>query len=311
MSTRYTGKTPSSLLRFALKLKEENYMAEITAADVKKLREKTGAGMMECKNALVACNGDFTAAEKVLKEKGLAAVEKRAGRATNEGKIFVKIQDSKAVLLELASETDFVARNPEFIALGGILIDKVLEKGYTEPVEELSSMVTDLATKIRENMSLKRFTVVNASADEYLTKYIHGDGNIGVVVKLGSDKPEVFADEEVKAFAFTIALHIAAFNPMAISRDNIDAAWLKEQEEIFRKQMEQDESVNNKPANVIENILKGKVNKFLKEICLLDQGYVKDEKLNVSQALAETGKKAGSTITVKDYIYYKVGSEDA
>jgi elongation factor Ts len=286
-------------------------MAEITAADVKKLREKTGAGMMECKNALVACNGDFAAAEKVLKEKGLAAVEKRAGRATNEGKVFVKIQDSKAVLLELASETDFVARNPEFIALGGILVDKVLEKGYTGPVEELSSLVTDLATKIRENMSLKRLTVVNASAGEYLTKYIHGDGNIGVVVKLEADKPDVFADEEVKAFAFNIALHIAAFNPMAIGKDNIDAAWLKEQEEIFRKQMEQDESVKSKPANVIENILKGKVNKFLKEICLLDQGYVKDEKLSVNQALAEISKKTGSAITVKDYVYYKVGSGDA
>jgi elongation factor Ts len=286
-------------------------MAEITAMDVKKLREKTGAGMMECKNALVASNGDFAAAERVLKEKGLAAVEKRSGRATNEGKVFVKIEGQKAVLLELASETDFVARNPEFIALGGTIADRILEKGYTEPVEELSSMVTDLATKIRENMSLKRLTVLNASAGEYFTKYIHGDGNIGVVVKFGADKPGVFEDDEVKAFAFNIALHIAAFNPMAISRDNIDAAWLKEQEEIFRKQMEQDESVKSKPANVVENILKGKINKFLKEICLLDQGYVKDEKLSVSQALAETGKKAGATITVKDYVYYKVGGGDA
>jgi elongation factor Ts len=286
-------------------------MAEVTAADVKKLREKTGAGMMECKNALVASNGDFAAAEKALKEKGLAAIEKRAGRATNEGKIFVKIQGSRAVLLELASETDFVARNPEFIALGETIAGKVLEKGYTEPVEELSSMVTDLATKIRENMSLKRLTVLDASAGEYLTKYIHGDGNIGVVVKLGADKPEALENEEVRAFAFTIALHIAAFNPMAIGRDNIDAAWLKEQEDIFRKQMEQDESVKSKPANVVENILKGKVNKFLKEICLLDQGYVKDEKLSVSQALAEISKKAGAAITVKDYVYYKVGSGDA
>jgi elongation factor Ts len=286
-------------------------MAEVTAADVKKLREKTGAGMMECKNALVASNGDFAAAEKALKEKGLAAIEKRAGRATNEGKVFIKIQGPKAILLELASETDFVARNPEFIALGGAIADRALEKGYTGPVEELSSMVTDLATKIRENMSLKRLTVMDASAGEYLTKYIHGDGNIGVVVKFGADKAEAFEDEEVKAFAFTIALHIAAFNPMAIARDNIDAVWLKEQEDIFRKQMEQDESVKNKPANVVENILKGKLNKFLKEICLLDQGYVKDEKLSVSQALAEISKKAGAAITIKDYVYYKVGSGDA
>jgi elongation factor Ts len=288
-------------------------MAEVTAADVKKLREKTGAGMMECKKALVSSNGDFTAAEKILKEKGLAAVEKRSGRATNEGKIFTKIKadGSQAVLLEIASETDFVTRNPEFISLGGAIADKVLEKGYTGINDELKGMVTELATKIRENMGLKRIKTVNASPAEYLTQYIHGDGNIGVVVKLGADKPGVFADEELKAFAFNIALHIAAFNPMALSRDKIDSAWLKEQEDIFRRQMEQDEAMKGKPANVVDNILKGKVNKFLKEICLMDQGYVKDEKLTVAQALAEAGKKAGAVISINEYVYYKVGSGDA
>jgi elongation factor Ts len=288
-------------------------MAEVTAADVKKLREKTGAGMMECKNALVSSNGDFTAAEKVLKEKGLAAVEKRAGRATNEGKIFTKIKadGSQAVLLEIASETDFVARNPEFITLGGVMADTILEKGYTEINDELKGMVTELATKIRENMGLKRIKTLKASPTEYFTQYIHGDGNIGVVVKIGADKAEAFANEEVKAFAFNLALHIAAFNPAALSRDKVDAAWLKEQEEIFRKQMEQDEAMKGKPANVIDNILKGKVNKFLKDICLMDQGYVKDEKLTVAQAIAETGKKAGAAITINEYVYYKVGSGDA
>ncbi|MDR1506873.1 MAG: translation elongation factor Ts [Treponema sp.] len=286
-------------------------MAEVTAADVKKLREKTGAGMMECKNALVSCGGDFAAAEKRLKEKGLAAVEKRAGRATNEGKIFITIRGAKAVLLELATETDFVARNPEFIALGGTIAEKALDAGYTKPVKELSALVTGLATKIRENMSLKRLVVMDAAAGEYMTKYLHGDGNIGVLVKLGADKDGAFENEEVKAFAFGLALHIAAFNPMAISRDNIDPAWLKEQEEIFRGQMEQDESVKSKPPAVVENILKGKINKLLKEICLLDQGYVKDEKLSVSQALADISRKTGAAITVKDYLYYKVGSEDA
>jgi hypothetical protein len=142
-------------------------MANISASDVKALREKTGAGMMECKNALVETDGDFAKAEKLLKEKGLAAVEKRAGRATNEGKIFVKIKDSgiqgsTAVLVELVSETDFVARNPDFIALGGAIADKILEKSYTEPNDELNGMVSDLATKIRENMSLKRIRIVKA-----------------------------------------------------------------------------------------------------------------------------------------------------
>jgi elongation factor Ts len=152
---------------------KELYMAEISAADVKKLREKTGAGMMECKNALVANDGDFAKAEKELKEKGLAALEKRADRATNEGKIFIKIKDdsegdagSSAVLVELASETDFVARNPDFVKLGGEIAAKALEKGYSEPNEELSGMVTDLATKIRENMGLKRLRVVKASSNE-------------------------------------------------------------------------------------------------------------------------------------------------
>jgi elongation factor Ts len=286
-------------------------MAEVTALDVKKLREKTGAGMMECKNALVSCAGDFTAAEKALKEKGLAAVEKRAGRAANEGKIFIKINSSgsRAVVAELATETDFVARNPEFIALGGAIADRALEKGYTAMVDELSAMVTDLASKIRENMSLKRLTVMDAGEGEYLTSYLHGDGNIGVVVKIGADKAEALASAEVKAFAFNIALHIAAFNPFVLSRDKIDAAWLKEQEDIFRKQMEQDESIKGKPAAVVDNILKGKINKFLKDICLLDQGYVKDEKLSVNQALAEAGKQAGAKITINDYLYYKVGAD--
>jgi elongation factor Ts len=285
-------------------------MADISALDVKKLREKTGAGMMECKNALVASNGDMEAAEKSLKEKGLAAVEKRSGRAANEGKIFIKIKDdgSRAVLAEVACETDFVARNPDFLVLGEAITAKALEKGYTSPTEDLSAMVTDLAAKIRENMSLKRLMVMDAGGSDYLCKYIHGDGAIGVVVKLSADKAEALKNKDVQDFAFSIALHIAAFNPMSLSREKIDSAWLTEQEEIFRKQMEQDESVKGKPANVIDNILKGKISKFLKEICLMDQGYVKDEKLSVSKALEEAGKKAGAVLSVTDYAYYKVGA---
>ncbi|MDR3145498.1 MAG: translation elongation factor Ts [Treponema sp.] len=281
----------------------------ISAADVKALREKTGAGMMECKNALVATDGDFAGAEKLLKEKGLAAVEKRSDRATNEGKIFVRIRDdgNLAVLVELASETDFVDRNPEFIALGDLIAGRVLEKGYTGPNDELNGLVTDLATKIRENMSLKRIRVLQAGRGEYLTRYIHGDGNIGVVVKIGTDKPEVLANEDFKAFAFTIALHIAAFNPLALDQSRVDPAFLAEQEEIFRKQMEGDEKLMAKPANVIDGILKGKVKKYLADICLLDQGYVKDEKITVAQALADCGKQLGAKLSVIDYVYFKVG----
>ena len=140
-------------------------MANISANDVKKLREKTGAGMMECKNALVATEGDFDKAVKLLKEKGLAALEQRAGRATNQGKVFVKIKDdaSTAVLVELNAETDFVAKNEDFIALGENIAKIALEKNLTQPTEELNGLVQDLATKIRENMGLKRLYLVKAS----------------------------------------------------------------------------------------------------------------------------------------------------
>lgn len=282
-------------------------MATISAADVKRLREKTGAGMMECKNALVETDGDFDKAEKLLKEKGLAAVEKRSNRATNEGKVFIKTKDNTAVLVELAAETDFVARNPEFIALGGAIADRVLEKGYTSVNEELSGMVTDLATKIRENMGLKRMQLIKAEANEGLAEYIHGEGSIGVVVKLAVDKPELLAQEAFKELAHGLAMHIAWANPLVIDRHQLDAAFIAEQEEIFRKQMEADENLKGKPAAALDNILKGKISKYLKSLCLLDQGYVKDEKRAVAQILADCGKELGATLTISGYVYFKVG----
>ena len=286
-------------------------MADISASEVKKLREKTGAGMMECKNALVSTEGDFAKAEKLLKEKGLAALEKRSGRATNNGKVFIKMNGdgSSAAMVELNAETDFVARNPDFIILGETIANKALESGITQPNDELNGLVQDLATKIRENMGLKRLCQIKASSNEFLTQYIHGDGNIGVIVKCESDKPEIFKDEEVKSFIFTLALHIAAFNPVAIDRSKVDQKWLKDQEEIFKTQMDQDEKLKGKPENVLAGILQGKVTKYLSEICFMEQGYVKDEKLTVAKAIEENAKKAGAKFTVNDYIYYKVGVE--
>ncbi|MCL2093077.1 MAG: translation elongation factor Ts [Treponema sp.] len=284
-------------------------MATVSAGDVKALREKTGAPMMECKNALDECGGDFDKAEKLLKEKGLAAVEKRTGRATNEGKITIKTEEGgmKAALVELVSETDFVARNPEFIALGVSLAERVLEKNYTEANDELNAMVTELASKIRENMVLKRVKVVTANPGEYISSYIHGDGAIGVVILLRSDKADAFENEELRAFAFSLALHVAAFNPLSLDSSKVDPAWLKEQEGIFAAQMEQDPEMQSKPEKVRENILKGKVSKFLKDICFMDQPYVKDEKMTVAQALSGASKTFGSTLSIADYVYLRVG----
>ncbi|MDR1788236.1 MAG: translation elongation factor Ts [Treponema sp.] len=283
-------------------------MAAISAAEVKALREKTGAGMMECKNALAECEGDAAKAEKLLKERGLAAVEKRAGRAANEGRIFAKENGKRAVLVELASETDFVARNPEFIALGEAIAGRALEKGYTEVTPELSEMVSDLAAKIRENMSLKRVAVLDAGPGELLSTYLHGDGAIGVAVRLASDKSEALALPAVQALAHDLALHVSWAVPQAISRDAVAPAFVKENEEIFRAQMAQDESLAGKPEGVLQGILKGKLNKFLSSICLLDQGFVKEEKSTVAKVLEETGKAAGAALKVTGYLYFKVGA---
>ncbi|MDR2490466.1 MAG: translation elongation factor Ts [Spirochaetaceae bacterium] len=279
----------------------------ITAADVKALRERTGAGPAECKNVLIEANGDFEAAVKLLKEKGLAAAAKRSDRATNQGRIAIAAADGTAVLVELVTETDFVARNPEFVALADVIAKRALEKGIQEPNDELNGMVKDLATKIRENMSLKRLKLIAAGAGEIIASYIHGDGAIGVVVTLGADKPEALKTKEAEDFAFSLAMHVAAFNPQAVSKEAIAPEIIQEQEAIFTKQMETDEKLQGKPQNVLFGILKGKINKFLADLSFVDQNYVKDDKITVAQALAETGKKLGAALCIKNFTYFRVG----
>jgi elongation factor Ts len=156
-------------------------------------------------------------------------------------------------------------------------------------------------------MSLKRLKLVKANDNEMLTSYIHGEGAIGVIVKLCADKPEALDNADVKELAFNLCLHIAAFNPLYLDRSKVDQAWVKEQEEIFRAQMAQDESLRGKPEKVLGGILQGKVNKLLKESCMMDQGYVKEEKIPVSKAIEDVGKKAGAKLAVTDYVYFKVG----
>jgi len=278
---------------------------EIKIADVKKLREKTGAGMMDCKKSLEEAGGDFAKAEKILKENGLAAAAKRSGRATTEGTIVIKGAGKKAVILELSCETDFVARNQDFNALGAKLADVILAKGYTSVNDELTAMTHEAIAVIKENITLRRFTVVTAAETEDLVSYIHGGGSHGVIVKIASNNPSVLANDKVKETAFDCALHITAFNPMYLSREKVSPAYIAEQESIFTKQAEG----LDKPAKVIEGIIKGKVNKHLSEICFLDQPFVKDDKRSVSQVLKDLGKELGADVTVSDFIYFRVGED--
>ena len=261
--------------------------------------------MMDCKKALAEAGGDFKKAERILKEMGLAAAAKRSGRATNEGRIFSLIRDGKAGLLEIACETDFVARNQDFIAAGNDLIAEIVEKEITELSSEMKEKVAGLVSKLKENMEVRRFTTTSAEENELLVDYIHGEGRIGVIIKLKAENPEVLSHEKVKEFAFDCALHAAAFNPLYLSVDNVDPAYLKEQEEIFMKQAES----LGKPEKVLAGIVKGKLKKHLSEICFLDQKFVKDDKLSVGKVMDALGKEVDSTISLTGYLYYGVGQE--
>ena len=280
---------------------------EIKPIDVKNLREKTGAGMGDCKKALIEAEGNIEQAVKILKEKGLAAAAKRSARATKEGKIFTKIKGNKAVILELNCETDFVSRNEKFIALGDKLTDEIIATGAKEVTPGLTTLVTEAIGVIKENMTLPRFKVLEIADNEYAAQYVHGVGNIGVIVKFKADNKALFDNEAVKAFAFDCALHVAAFAPVALSPDKISEAYIKEQTEIFQAQMDQDPKVAAKPDQVKAGILQGKLNKHFAEICFLDQAFVKDDKKKVSQVLAETAKAAGGKLEIAEYVYYKLG----
>ncbi len=276
----------------------------ITASQVKDLREKTGAGMMDCKKALVETNGDFEVAVKLLKEKGLAAVAKRAERVTKEGRIFIRQEGNKLVVVELVCETDFVANNQEFIACGEKILDDVFAKGYTKVEKELSDVLLDFATRTRENMSLNKVQVITVPEGAIAGIYIHSDfKNAAVTIIKGSD------DERVKQFAHDCCMHIVAFTPAYIKQSDVPQSYIDEQKEIFKKQMDNDEKMQGKPENVKEGILQGKVKKHLAEICFVDQPFVKDEKKSVSAKLDEISKEVGAKLEFGEVVPLQLGKE--
>ena len=274
----------------------------ITAADVKTLRQQTGAGMMECKKALTECNGDIAEAAKYLKEKGLAAVAKRSERATTEGRLFVRQNGNKIVVIEMTSETDFVANNADFIALGEKMLDVTIEKGYTKVEEEHKKLLEDLQVKIRENMTIAKVDVIEVPEGAIGAFYVHTDNKTGAVVVIKGSTADV-----VKTFAHDCCLHIAAFTPSYTTKKDVPQSYIDEQTEIFKAQMDQDEKMASKPENVKAGILQGKINKHLAEICFEDQMFVKDDKKTVTAKLAEIGKEAGATLSFETAKLYILG----
>ena len=278
---------------------------EVKAIDVKALREKTGAGLLDCKKALVEAEGDAAKAELLLKELGLAAAAKRSGRATNEGRVFSLVGQKAAALVELSCETDFVARNQDFIGMGEALATAIVENQLSESTPELEEIVKSGMSKIKENITLKRLDLVKIGENQLVVDYIHGDGKIGVLVVLQAGKSASLQNQVVKDFAFDCALHVAAFNPLFLSRDSVDPKYMAEQESIFKKQTEG----MDKPEKVLIGIAKGKLNKHLGEIVFLEQGFVKEEKRKVSEVLKDVAKESDDEIALTGFRYYRVGDE--
>lgn len=277
-------------------------MAVITAGLVKELRERTGAGMMDCKKALMENDGDMDKAIDYLREKGIAKAVKKAGRIAAEGLIFdaVSADHKRAVLIEFNSETDFVAKNVEFKEFGKKLAEiaitnnvktiEALNEAEIEAGKTVAQAVTDLIAKIGENMNIRRIHETEAK-DGFVATYSHLGGKLGVIVELSGEATEVNITK-----ARDIAMHVAAMDPKYLNSSEVTTADLEHEKEIARKQLE----AEGKPAQIIEKILVGKMNKFYEENCLVDQIYVRAEN-------KETVAKFAAPSTVLSFARYKVG----
>ncbi|MBE6710458.1 MAG: elongation factor Ts [Ruminococcaceae bacterium] len=289
-------------------------MAAITAKMVNELRAKTGAGMMECKKALVETDGNFDEAIKVLREKGLGKADKKAGRIAAEGVVDIYTEGTTSAMIEVNAETDFVAKNDTFKAfVKGIL--KVLVDKKPATVEELKALpydadfetveakLKDMIFTIGENMNIRRFVLV----DGITSTYIHGGGMAGVIVKFDVDEA-VAAKAEFAEFAKNICLQIAAGTPPTyVNREDVPASVLAEEKEILMAQIKNDEKNANKPEQIIAKMVEGRIGKFYERACLVDQLYVKDDSLTIGKYVAATAKELGGSIKIDSFVLYEKG----
>lgn len=288
-------------------------MAEFTAKDVAELRKQTGCGMMDCKNALKEAEGDFEAAVKILREKGMAATAKKAGRIAAEGLVDVMTIENVTAIAEVNSETDFVAKNEVFQNFVKSILKTIIENKPADVDALLACKMADSEAtvadslaehtyKIGEKLSIRRFNIVEGT----VSTYIHGMGVTGVIISFDTD----VADKEGFAeFAKNIALQVAAAEVAVryLDRESVPASVLAEEKEILISQMKQDPKMANKPQQVLEKIVEGRLGKFYEANCLLEQAYVKEDSLTVAQYVAQTAKELGGSIKVKGYIRYDKG----
>ncbi|MBN2136602.1 MAG: elongation factor Ts [Sedimentisphaerales bacterium] len=288
-------------------------MAEISASTVMKLRKMSGQGMMDCKKALAETNGDLEKAIDLLRKKGLATLSKRAERETSEGLVVCWCgEDHKqAVMVSLCCETDFVAKSDDFVATAAKLLDYAkacpADEGIDNVLEteidgkKFSDVLTEVVSKTGEKTQVgdfRRFTVAGAGL---VSTYIHFNGKVGAMVLLETSDDGVAGSDAVKQLAADIAMHITATKPAALDTDGVDPETIEREKGIFAEQ------IKNKPPEILEKIVEGKMKKFFAENCLVEQAFVKDDSKSVSAVVAEVSAKAGGKATIKDFVRFEVG----
>ena len=286
-------------------------MANITAQMVKELRERTGAGMMDCKTALIETNGDMESAVDWLRKKGLAKAAKKAGRLAAEGLIGVAVKDGKGVLVEVNSETDFVARNDLFQGLVKMIANVALEVG--DNVDKINAhkagsltiadSIAESIAKIGENMTLRRATSLSVGKG-VIANYMHnsvseGLGKIGVIVAMESNGKS----DELAKVGRMIAMHVAASNPQAVDSAGLDPKFVAREKEVMAEKFK----AQGKPANMIDKIVESGLKTFYKEVCLVDQAYIHDPAKSVAQALKEAETTVGAPVKVSGFVRYALG----
>lgn len=284
----------------------------ISATLVKELREKTSAGMMDCKKALEETKGDFEAAVEWLRVKGLASAGKKAGRVASEGLVAAKVNGKTAALVEVNSETDFVSKNDAFKEFVADMADHATKNPHAEDLsaqnfaktgKTVGDSLKDLIARIGENMVVRRSLRYDLQGEGLLHTYIHGEGKIGVMLELGTGSAAVAGHPDFKILAQDIALHIAAMNPLAISSEQVSPDVIAKEKEILKaKNLEQ-----GKKPEMIDKIVDGQIRKFLAESCLVDQPFVKNPDLKVGDYMKEVGKKAGGDVTLRRFARYELG----
>ena len=291
-------------------------MAAITATMVNELRKITGCGMMECKKALTEANGDMDEAVKVLREKGLAVAAKKADRIASEGVVDILVADDKnsAAMIEVNAETDFVAKNEKFTDFVKNILKTILatrpaniEELLTKPYDNdftVEAKLKDMIFTIGENMSIRRFVIVDGTVGTY----IHGKGSTGVIVTFEADE-NVKANDGFAEFSKNIALQVAgAPSPVLyLDKDSVPENDIEEEKAIIMAQLANDPKNANKPAQILEKMVAGKLGKFYEKNCLLQQEYVKEDKMSVSEYVDATAKAFGGSIKVTSYVMYENG----